>query len=72
MTWIGIRRLVGGLLLGVGMFVLGGEIGSLGVIGFCLVLLGCFVASGIKEFWWTQSQELKAKQEKETADSDRF
>jgi len=68
--WIGIRRLVGGLLLGVGMFVLGDEIGYRGLMGFSLVLLGLMTASGIKELWWTLSQELKAKREKETADSD--
>ncbi|NQT34770.1 hypothetical protein HQ587_06235 [bacterium] len=69
MLLIIIRRLVGGLFLAAGIFVLGDEIGLRGTIGVMLIILGLMTVSGIKEFWWTLSQELKAKREKKTTAS---
>ena len=66
MALIIIRRFVGGLLFAAGMFILCDKIGWVGTVGVVIVITGLAVVAGSREFFWSVSQELKAKQEKDT------
>ncbi|NQT34771.1 hypothetical protein HQ587_06240 [bacterium] len=70
MTTIIIRRIIGGAVLVAGWILLEKDISEIGSIGVLLMIMGVLIVSGIKGYYWTPSQELKAKQEKKTTASE--
>ncbi len=65
---VSIRRMIGAVLFTPGLFLLYPKIGWDGVLGVFLIIFGFVISCGIKGYYGTTSQELKARQKMEAVE----